>query len=201
MVGWHLWLHGHEFEQASRVGDRQGSLACCSPCGRKESDMTEWMNWLAFWGDSQVVLVVKNPPVNAGDMRCGFDPWVRKMPWRRKWQPTPVFLSAESHGERSLVGYSPWDHKELDTTEWLAFWDGPHSAYGMCISLNKSLWFAFEFFPKGSQGTSLGGLSQGLTWDLGHDHPLCVLFSCNKAVDSMISIHKMSRMSKSIDRK
>ena len=39
--------------------------------------------------------------------RCGFDPWVRKMPWRRTWQPTPVFLPGKSHGQRSLVGYSP----------------------------------------------------------------------------------------------
>ena len=39
--------------------------------------------------------------------RPGFDPWVRKIPWRRKWQPTPVFLPGESHGWRSLVGYSP----------------------------------------------------------------------------------------------
>ena len=40
--------------------------------------------------------------------RCGFDPWVRKIPWRRKWQPTPVFLLAKSHGQGSLAGYSPW---------------------------------------------------------------------------------------------
>ena len=45
------------------------------------------------------------------------DPWVRKMPWRRKWQPTPVFLPGKCHGERSLAGYSPWSHKELDMTE------------------------------------------------------------------------------------
>ena len=49
--------------------------------------------------------------------RCRFHPWVRKIPWKRSWQPTPVFLPGESHGQRSLVGYSPWDHKELDTTE------------------------------------------------------------------------------------
>ena len=48
--------------------------------------------------------------------RPGFDPWVGKIPWRRKWQPTPVFLLGESHGQRSLVGYSSWGHKELDTT-------------------------------------------------------------------------------------
>ena len=46
---------------------------------------------------------------------CGrpmFDPWFRKIPWKRKWQPTPVFLPGESHGGRSLVGYSSWDRKE-----------------------------------------------------------------------------------------
>ena len=46
-------------------------------------------------------------------------PWVRKIPWRRKLQPTPVFLPEESLGQRSLVGYSPWGHKESNTTEQL----------------------------------------------------------------------------------
>ena len=41
---------------------------------------------------SQVVLVVKNLPASVGDMRCGFNPWIRKIPWRRKWQPTLAFL-------------------------------------------------------------------------------------------------------------
>ena len=49
--------------------------------------------------------------------RPGFYPWVRKIPWRRAWQPTPVFLPGESHGQRSLAGYSPWGCKVLDTTE------------------------------------------------------------------------------------
>ena len=53
--------------------------------------------------------------------RPGFDPRVGKIPWRRKWQPTPVFLPEKSHGQRSLVGYSPWGRKELHTTEWLHF--------------------------------------------------------------------------------
>ena len=51
--------------------------------------------------------------------RHGFDPWVGKIPWRRKWQLTPVFLPGKSHGWRSLVGYSPWGHKESDMTEQL----------------------------------------------------------------------------------
>ena len=49
--------------------------------------------------------------------RCRFDPWVGKIPWRRKWQPTPVFLPGKSQGQRSLVCYSSWGHKELDMTE------------------------------------------------------------------------------------
>ena len=51
--------------------------------------------------------------------RPGFSPWVRKIPWRRKWQPTPGFLPGKSHGQRSLVGYSPRGPKESDTTEQL----------------------------------------------------------------------------------
>jgi len=49
--------------------------------------------------------------------RHGFDTWVRKISWREKWQPTPVFLPGESHGQRNLAGYSPWSHKELEMTE------------------------------------------------------------------------------------
>ena len=57
---------------------------------------------------SQVVLVVKNPPDNAGDLkRYKFDPQVGKIPQRRTWQPTPVLLPGESYGHRSLVGYGP----------------------------------------------------------------------------------------------
>ena len=73
--------------------------------------------YLLFWGGgegrslgaSHVALVVKNLPANARDMRLGFDRWVRKIPWRRAWQPTPVFLPTKSHCQRSLVGYSPWN--------------------------------------------------------------------------------------------
>ena len=63
---------------------------------------------------SQVAWVVKNPPVNAGDVR---DPWMGKISCRRTWQPTPVFLPGESRGQRSLAGYSPWGRKESDTTQ------------------------------------------------------------------------------------
>ena len=49
--------------------------------------------------------------------RLGFNSWVRKIPWRRAWQPTPVFLPGEFHGQRSLAGYDPWGRKESDVTE------------------------------------------------------------------------------------
>ena len=56
--------------------------------------------------------MAKNLPVNAGDVkRHGFNPWVRKIPWRRAWQPAPVFLPGKSHGQRSLVGYGPWGYR------------------------------------------------------------------------------------------
>ena len=62
---------------------------------------------------------VKASASSAGDLGSipGFNPWEEKIPWRREWQPTPVFLPGESHGWRSLIGYSPWGLKESDTTE------------------------------------------------------------------------------------
>ena len=63
--------------------------------------------------------MVRNLPASAGDAqkRHGFGPWVGKISWSRKWQPTPVFLPGKFHGQRSLVGYSPWSHKESSMTE------------------------------------------------------------------------------------
>ena len=57
--------------------------------------------------------MVKNLPA----MQPWFDPWAGKIPWRREWLPNPVFLPGKSHGQRSLVGYSPWGHKESNTAE------------------------------------------------------------------------------------
>ena len=49
--------------------------------------------------------------------RCGFDPWVGKIPWSRRWPPTPIFLPRKPHGQRSLAGYNPYSDRESDTTE------------------------------------------------------------------------------------
>ena len=66
-----------------------------------------------------MALVVKNPTANSGDIRDpGWIPESGRSP--RGGQPTPVFLPGESHGQRSLEGYGPWAHKELDTTEQLS---------------------------------------------------------------------------------
>ena len=102
MFGWHHWFNGHGFEQAVGDGEEQESLACCRPWGHKESDMTEQNNNKRG----------KEPNCQSRRRkRCGLDPWVGKIPWKRAWQPTPIFLPGESHGQRILV-----DQKESDRT-------------------------------------------------------------------------------------
>ena len=74
-----------------------------------------------------------------------FDPWVRKILWRREWLHIPVFLPGEFHGERNLVGYCPWGHKELDMTERLSL---------SLLSLSSACQYHAQFwcFPCGSAG-------------------------------------------------
>ena len=64
--------------------------------------------------------------------RPGFNPWVGKIPWRREWQPTPVFLPEKSHEQRSLAGCSPRDHKELGMTESLTHHHYYHLSTSVC---------------------------------------------------------------------
>ena len=66
----------------------------------------------------------------------GFDSWVKKTPWRREWQPTPVFLPGKFHGQRSLAGYSPWSHKESDMTEHAC--TEPHSQADPILLTNRN---------------------------------------------------------------
>ena len=88
---------------------------------------------MAFVGASQLVLVVKNPPANAGDRRR-FDPWVGKIPWRRAWQHTPVFLPGESHGQRSLEGSGPWFIRVGHD------WSDLVCTHAVCSVMSESLW-------------------------------------------------------------
>ena len=76
----------------------------------------ELLKYLALW----VTPVIKDPHANAGDIRnAGSIPGSRRSPGVGKQQPAPVFLPGKFHGQRSLVGYSPWGHKESDTTEYI----------------------------------------------------------------------------------
>ena len=82
---------------------------------------------LGSLGASQVMLVKKEPSCQSRRYKgYRFNSWVGKIPLRRSWQPTPVFLPGESHGQRRLAAYSPWDHKESITAKetWHA---GKHS--------------------------------------------------------------------------
>ena len=136
------WLHFHF--SPSCIGEGNGNPLQCSYL-ENPRDGGSW--WAAVYGVAQsrtrlkrlsssssillqaslVAQLVKNPSVS---VRPGFDPWVGKVPWRRAWQPTPVFLPGESHGQRSLVGYSPWGHKESDTAESLSI---AHYSILLCI--------------------------------------------------------------------
>ena len=78
--------------------DKQIKMICSNISNNMASLVAQWQSGL-------IVRLVR------------FDPWIGKIPWRRKWQPTPVFWPGESHGQRSLMGYSPWGCKELDMTE------------------------------------------------------------------------------------
>ena len=83
--------------------------------------------------------------------RLGFDSWVRKTPWRRKWQPTPVLLPGECHGQRSLEGYSPWGHEGSDTTEHKA---RAHT-HEMHFHRLQDLLLKWQYFPNGCRSNTI----------------------------------------------
>ena len=139
MVGWHHHLNGHEFEQALGVGDGQGSLVCYSPLDRKESDMTEQLNRIEIkkilrsWSSSYIFHPHFSPvlwPPDAKNELIGKDPdagkdWGQKekgatdeMAGWHHWFNECEFeqILGDSEGPGSLVGCSPWGHKDLDMT-------------------------------------------------------------------------------------
>ena len=79
--------------------------------------------------------MIKNWPANAKEMRHGFNPWVRKIPWSGAWQRTPVFWPGEFHGQRCLVGYNLWGHEE-----WRYNWRNLAQACNL-VQLSKHLLF------------------------------------------------------------
>ena len=112
----------------------------------KYSGIRQWL-WLqnVFPGGT----MIKNLPANTGGetdvSSSGFNPWLGNIPWRRKWQTTPVLLPGKSHGQRSLAGYSPGGCKQSDMTERL------HFHFSLCIGEGR--WqHTPVFLPGESQG-------------------------------------------------
>ena len=97
-----MWVETVELEFITRIILNSETKLSENPCERV---------WLPKW--------LSGKELTSQCRWCGFDLWARKIPWRRKWQPTPVFSPGKSHGQRSLVGYSLWGHKVSDTTEQL----------------------------------------------------------------------------------
>ena len=112
----HTCLHTWKRAQGCRVLD--GAHAHAYVWKTAQVCMATYADMHMNVGASQLVLVVKSSPVKAGDARdVGSTPVSGKIPWGRARQPTPGFLSGESHGQRSLAGCSPQDCGESDTTE------------------------------------------------------------------------------------
>ena len=117
---------------------------------RHNQDAPSYVFGLPWW------LSGKESACNVGDLGWipGSDPWVWKIPWRRAWQPTPVFLSGESHGQRSLVGCSPWGHKESDTTERLSARIHTHTHTHTRSHFRTPMWDTVSSFSQKAQRKS-----------------------------------------------
>ena len=111
---------------------------------------------------------------NCLQCRPASDPWVGKILWRKEWLPTAVFLPGDSHGQRSLVGYSPWGLKESNTTEWL-----PLSLSLFCAQTTTVL-SVWSQHAKNQQCTHAPSLSRvplfASPWTVAHQAPLSVGF-------------------------
>ena len=128
LLGMQVWFNIRKpiiiTHHINRCGEKNHMYECLYRCYKKiryKCTITSWLKTLPRIGidvcflRASLVSEVKASAFNAGDP--GLIPGLGRSPWRRKWQPTPVFLPEESHGRRSLVGYSPQGRKESDTTE------------------------------------------------------------------------------------
>ena len=107
---------------------------------------------------SQGAQVVKNLHSCRRHKKCEFDAWVGKIPWSTKWQPTLVFLLEKSHGQRSLVGYSPWGHKESDMTEYIPHTHTHTHTHNFSVTPSLGFWALLLLIVR--------------TWDFFGDHPV-----------------------------
>ena len=108
MFGWYHWLDGHEFEQAPEmVLDREAWCAAVQGVAKSWTWLNDWTELTENVGFPYCTSSKEPACQCKRQRRCGFDPWIGKIPWSRIWQPTPAFLPGESRGQRSLAGYSP----------------------------------------------------------------------------------------------
>ena len=184
MVGWHHWLNGHEFEQT--VGDSEGQRSLRTMKGWTQvSDRIT--TTLRYWGfpDSPGV---KNLRETAGDSRDAcLLLGLGRSPQSREWWPTPVFLSGKFHVQKSLVGYSPWGHQELDSAEL----DKGHKSLILLPSSGSAACLALPQLYHWNKGSEIclllhclgpkpfGGVENILLWLL--------LFSCSVTSNSLWS--------------
>ena len=116
---WRAAVHGFTKNQTRLTDWTSTPFPTTSPCGYSSSVLKQPLDsslisiWVSWWLRQQRICLQCRRP--------GFNPCIRKIPWRRAWQSTPVFLPGEFHGQRKLAGYSPWGCKELDATEQLTF--------------------------------------------------------------------------------
>ena len=118
MVGWHHWLDGLNLSTfLELVMDREAWHAAVHGVAKSRTQLSDWTDFIfhmGFLGGTSG----KEPTYQCRRWkRCGFDPWAGTIPWKRAWQPTPVFLPGESHGQRNLVGSSPWGCKDSERRE------------------------------------------------------------------------------------
>ena len=123
-------LSDYEQRLFSNYGTHQASL--CSPLYVVAMYVDLGFNLFPGGSDGKVVC-----------LQCGrprFNPWVRKIPWRRKWQPTPVLLPGKFHGWRNLI---QWNCKELDTTEQLDF-TMPQFSYHLLYDAGRTILYLYS---------------------------------------------------------
>ena len=95
---WLFYIHRSRIRNLHSKNVKQYIANCSSPAPPNSTQVVHWLR------------------IHLPSRRCRLDPWDRKISWRWKWQPFPVFMPGKSHGQRSLVSSSLWGHKELDTT-------------------------------------------------------------------------------------
>ena len=142
-------LHSSWGEKYSHSAKKSALQGLCHP-----SSQANYQRWVGLHCptvrfDVQLLPWVGFPGGSDGKnrLKCrrpGFIPWVRKIPWRREWLTTPVFLPGKFYGQRTLSGYSPCGHKESDTTEQLSLHISP-------LSIRSH--FSFYYFPNRQETT------------------------------------------------